>query len=69
MNRLSAFALAASFSLFVAPESKAFDPAPLCDFFAKIVADPALPVSVRKKSLLGRWTWAKRDKYYPPQRG
>ena len=29
MNKLSAFALAASFSLFVAPESKAFDPAPL----------------------------------------
>ncbi len=44
----------------------AFDPAPLCDFFEKIVADPKPPVSVRKQGLFGRWTWAKQDKYYPP---
>ena len=46
--------------------NEAFNPAPLCDFFEKIATDPALPASVRKKGLFGRWTWAKRDKYYPP---
>jgi len=44
----------------------AFDPAPLCDFFGKILADPEPPVSVRKQGFFGRWTWTKKDKYYPP---